>query len=171
MGHTKERAEFINTDTEEWFDRNNYDFSVERIQARKLSRVGWLLGSHPGVLNVKNLQDALDQIHPFSRIQTEVRIEKVNYKDSENVKAAMIFIAHKRAAKARAALKKMYTMKNKEGFPLGLQARFVPYAGDSRFLKTFRMEESIKSLETKQKLFVNNTLTDVCEVINDLDYI
>ena len=26
-------------------------------------------------------------------------------------------------------------------------------------------------LETKQKLFVDNSLTDVCEVINDLDFI
>ena len=83
----------------------------------------------------------------------------------------MIFVAWKRAAKARAALKKIYSGKNKEGFPLGLQARFVPFAGDTRFCKTSTSGESIDSLELKQKAFVENSKTDVCEVINDLDYI
>ena len=83
----------------------------------------------------------------------------------------MIFVAWKRAAKARAALKKIYSTKNKEGFPLGLQARFVPYAGNNRFIKTRGSGESIVSLENKQRLFVENTLTDVCEVIKDLDFI
>ena len=100
-----------------------------------------------------------------------MRIKKVNYKDKDNVRAAMIFVAHKRALKARAALKKLYSMKNKEDFPLGLQARFVPYAGDSRFLKPVHTRVSIQLMEEKQKLFVDNTLTNICEVINDLDYI
>ena len=35
LGHSKDKSEFINLDTEEWFKGNNYNFAVERIQARK----------------------------------------------------------------------------------------------------------------------------------------
>ena len=122
LGHPKDKSKLINTDTQEWFEGSSFLFSEKRIQARKLCRVGWLLGSHPGILNTTNLQQALDQIHPFSRIKTEIQIERVNYKDKEKVRAAMISVAWKRAAKARTALKKIYSTKNKEGFPLGLQA-------------------------------------------------
>jgi hypothetical protein len=57
------------------------------------------------------------------------------------------------------ALSNLYSKMNKEGFPLGIQARFVQYSLDSRFITTAKMAQNVERMKSKQKKFNDRTST------------
>jgi len=75
-------------------------FLYEQVQAKILPKCGWLLGSHPGVFNVTNMSEVIDEIHLFDTLRVEFRIQKVD-SSKDSPKAAVIYCNWDQASKVR----------------------------------------------------------------------
>ncbi len=133
--------------------------------------------------NARNLEAAIEQLSEFKEIPIEVRMEpirtkrgsakktsKANDKIAAFVRAAHVWTSWEKSAACRKALSDLYSSRNKEGFPLGIQARFVPYTLDSRFITTPKTAQNVERMKSKQKRFNDRTSTARNFTIIGLDY-
>jgi hypothetical protein len=129
------------------------------------------------------LEAAIEQLPEFKAIPIEVRMEpirtkrgsaktsfKVNDKKAVFVQAAHVWTSWEKSAACRKALSDLYSSRNKEGFPLGIQACFVPYTLDSRFITTPKTAQNVERMKSKQKRFNDQTSTARNFTIIGLDY-
>jgi hypothetical protein len=162
--------------------RSDMNFYKEKLQTKFTCRTGWLLGTHNMAFNARNLETAIEQLPEFKEIPIEVRIEPIRTKRGSAKKtskandkiAAFVWAAHVwtswEKAACRKALSNLYSSRNKEGFPLGIQARFVPYTLDSRFITTLKTAQNVERMKSKQKRFNDRTSTARNFTIIGLDY-
>ena len=60
-GHNKESQNILHEDLTAWAKCEDYTVAKEKIQAKNLSKVGFLMAYHPNALNATNLELALQQ--------------------------------------------------------------------------------------------------------------
>jgi hypothetical protein len=185
VGHTTDEESFDGEEFRAALMRSDMNFYKEKLQTKFTCRTGWLLGTHNMAFNARNLEAAIEQLPEFKEIPIEVRMEPIRTKRGSAKKpasrakddkaAAFIWAAHvwtswEKSAVCRKALSDLYSSRNKEGFPLGIQARFVPYTLDSRFITTPKTAQNVERMKSKQKRFNDRTSTARNFTIIGLDY-
>ena len=188
VGHTKDHEEFTDENFKASLIQNDMAFYKEKIHTKFTCRTGWLLGTHSVAFNARNLKTTLKQLPEFKNIPIECRMEPIQtsrpskqqqkkQKASKDEmqqlpRAAHIWTSWDKAGACRKAMNNLYSSnRNKnEGYPLGIQARFVPYTLDSRFITTPKMAQNVERMKSKQKRFNDKTKTSRNFTIIGLDY-
>lgn len=180
-GHTKEHEIFEDDAFRSALKELDMNFYKEKLQTKFTCRAGWLLGSHPVAFNSKNLEAAIEQLPEFKGIPIEVRMEPVRTQRSSKptkgskmpalIRAAHVWTSWEKSASCRKALSDLYSKRNTDGFPLGVQGRFVPYTLDNRFITTPKTAQNVERMKSKQHKFNERTSTARNFTIIGLDYI
>ena len=127
----------MNTNLTTWAKRGDYTISKEKIQAKSLSKVGFLMGYHPDALCPSNLEQALRQFPDLKNIKVKIRNEMIQVSKNRprsKSRAPTIWCRWEDAGKCRNALAKIYSRNNNGAYPLATQARFIPNTVDSWFI-------------------------------------
>jgi hypothetical protein len=175
-----------NSDPKTWLDdvfqsevrSRDMNLNPEKLQVANIACAGWLLGSHPATMNLKDMEQALSQ-HPLMRdIPIELRNQSIKLNPQEKidpdqaVKAVHVYTDFFLATKCRQALNSIYgSSSRKETLPLGKLLRFVPNIADGRYLCTTATRSSVVALKSKQKRFLAQTKTMTNYTIRELDYV
>lgn len=185
IGHTKNDEVFEDENFRASLIRNDMNFYKEKLQTKFTCRTGWLLGSHAVAFNARNLEAAIEQLSEFKNISIECRMEPIRTarasaqkktskpsldEAAKPTRAAHIWTSWEQSSACRKALSDLYSNRNNEGFPLGIQARFVPYTMDSRFITTPKTAQNVERMKSKQKRFNDKTRTARNFTIIGLDY-
>jgi hypothetical protein len=171
VGHNKSLAVLQSDKMIDHFRQKDMLVYKDNLQVKTTTKAGWLLGSHPTVLNPRDLEEALSLLPEMNGIPIEVRIDWVSIDkgDKLGLKAAYILCEWENALLCRRTLNKIYG-KTVDGYPLGRNMRFVPNTTDQRFITTASTRKKVESSVRKQRLFVANVASSVSYIISDLDY-
>ena len=169
----KDSKKILHDDLTNWAKREDYTVAKEKIQAKNLSKVGFLMGYHPSALNASNLELALKQFENLKDIQIEVRNEGIQVSKSKprsTARAPTIWTSWEQAGRCRSAHAKIYSTSNKGAYPLATQARFIPNPLDSRFITSVQARAMAAKAQSKHETFIKKTSTGVGYNIIGLDY-
>ncbi len=171
VGHNKSLAVLQSEKMIDHFRQKNMLAYKDNLQVKTTAKAGWLLGSHPTVLNPRDLEEALSLLPEMKDIPIEVRIDWVSIDkgDKLGLKAAYILCEWENALLCRRTLNKIYG-KTVNEYPLGRNMRFVPNTTDQRFITTHSTRKKVEASVKKQRLFVANVSSSVSYIISDLDY-
>mgnify|MGYP000662507752 CR=1 FL=1 len=171
VGHNKSLVVLQSDKMTDHFRQKDMLVYKDTLQVKTTTKAGWLLGSHPTVLNPRDLEEALSLLPEMNGIPIEVRIDWVSIDkgDKLGLKAAFILCEWENALLCRRTLNKIYG-KTADGYPLGRNMRFVPNTTDQRFITTASTRKKVESSVRKQRLFVANVASSVSYIISDLDY-
>lgn len=160
-----------------WLYDSQLSLSIERIQARRITKAGHFMGYHALVANTTNLADAIEQQPIMRGMAVEIRSEFVvlNSKNNSNIqrtkyKILQVYVAWDKASRARNALITLYSSKAKGEYPLGTQARFIPDVTDSRFIRTPECAQAFSNSQKKHIQFMTSTSTHSYFNIIELDH-
>jgi hypothetical protein len=185
IGHSKDYEVFADETFKATLLSSDMTFYKEKLQTRFTCRTGWLLGTHSIAFNARNLEAAIEQLPEFKNIPIECRMEPIRTARNSSAKgtkkvlpkdmpkpnrAAHIWTSWERSGACRKAMSDLYSHRNTEGFPLGIQARFVPYTMDSRFITTPKTAQNVERMKSKQQRFNDKTQTARNFTIIGLDY-
>ena len=125
----------------------------DNLQVKTTAKAGRLLGSHPTVLNARDLEDSLALLPEMSGLPVEIRMEWISLDkgDKLKIKAAHILCAWESTLECRRALNKIYGKKMGE-YPLGRNMRFVPNIADKRFITMDSTTKKVEMSVKKQRL-------------------
>jgi hypothetical protein len=158
-----------------WLEEFDLAIAVERIQAKRICNVGHLLGYHATTANLENLAEAIQMQPVMQAISVEVRSEFVRFGSARtsqrtDTKILQIYTAWDSAARARRALVEIYSSRAGGAYPLGVQARFIPNVGDTRFIKTSASLLAYTNSLKKHIKFMNSIETSACHTIIEIDH-
>ena len=173
IGHNKPIDDIISKDFVIWSKREDYTISKEKIQAKSLSKVGFLMGYHPDALNPNNLESALKQFDLMKGLEIEIRNEMIQVsrtKPRSKARAPTIWTKWEDAGKCRVALAQIYSKNNKGAYPLATQARFIPNIIDSRFITSVPARTMAFKAQDKHEAFLSRTSTAIGYTILGLDF-
>lgn len=159
-----------------WLNELDLSIVVDRIQAKKISNVGHLLGYHSLVANAENLADAIQNLDVMGNISVEVRSEFVKFgikkgpSQRSSTKILQIYTSWDAASRARRALVEVYSSQAKGRFPLGVQARFIPNINDTRFIRTPSAQLAHTNSLKKHVKFMSSTGMSPSYTIIELDH-
>jgi hypothetical protein len=90
----------------------------DNLQVKTTAKADWLLGSHPTVLNARDLEDSLALLPEMSGLPIEIRMEWISLDkgDKLRIKAAHILCAWESTLFCRRALNKIYGKKRGKQF-------------------------------------------------------
>ncbi len=171
VGHNKSLAILQSDKMVDHFRQKDMLAYKDNLQVKTTTKAGWLLGSHPTVLNPRDLEEALSLLPEMDGIPIEIRIDWVSIDkgDKLGLKAAYILCEWENALLCRRTLNKIYG-KTVDGYPLGRNMRFVPNTTDQRFITTQSTRKKVETSVRKQRLFVANVSSSISYIISDLDY-
>ncbi len=171
VGHNKSLAILQEDKMIDHFRQKDMLAYKDNLQVKTTTKAGWLLGSHPTVLNPRDLEEALSMLPEMTGIPVEIRIDWVSIDkgDKLGLKAAYVLCEWENALLCRRTLNKIYG-KTVDGYPLGRNMRFVPNTTDQRFITTQSTRKKVEASVRKQRLFVANVSSSVSYIISDLDY-
>jgi hypothetical protein len=171
VGHNKSLAALQDAKMIDHFRQKDMLAYKDNLQVKTTTKAGWLLGSHPTVLNPRDLEEALSLLPEMKGIPIEIRIDWVSIDkgDKLGLKAAYVLCEWENALLCRRTLNKIYG-KTVDGYPLGRNMRFVPNTTDQRFITTQSTRKKVEASVRKQRLFVANVSSSVSYIISDLDY-
>jgi hypothetical protein len=143
----------------------------DNLQVKSTAKAGWLLGSHPTVLNARNLEDSLALLPEMSGLPVEIRMDWISLDkgDTLKIKATHILCAWESTLLCRRALNKIYGKKMGR-YLLGRNMRFVPNIADKRFITTEASRKKVEMSVKKQRLWITHVSSAVSYIILDLDY-
>ena len=171
VGHNKQVTALKDDRMIDHFRQKDMLVYKDNLQVKTTAKAGWLLGSHPTVLNARDLEDSLAQLPEMSGLPVEVRTEWISLDkgDKLKIKAAHILCAWDSTLVCRRALNKIYGKKMGE-YPLGRNMRFVPNISDKRFITTEATRKKVEMSVKKQRLWITHVSSAVSYIISDLDY-
>jgi hypothetical protein len=158
-----------------WLNEFDLSITVERIQAKQICNVGHLLGYHAMTCNMENLADAIQMQDGMQNISVEIRSEFIKLSNNRNAprtdkKVIQVYTAWDSASRAQRALVEIYSSQAAGAYPLGVQARFIPNVGDTRFIKTPKSLLAYTNSLKKHLKFMNSTETSPCYTIIEIDH-
>jgi hypothetical protein len=113
----------------------------------------------------------MEPIHTAHNSFAAKGIKKVPLKDMPKPnRAAHVWTSWEKSGACPKALSNLYSHRNTKGFPLGIQACFVPYTMDSRFITTPKTAQNVERMKSKQLRFNAKTQTARNFTIIGLDY-
>ncbi len=171
VGHNKSLAALQDAKMIDHFRQKDMLAYKDNLQVKTTTKAGWLLGSHPTVLNPRDLEEALSLLPEMKGIPIEIRIDWVSIDkgDKLGLKAAYVLCEWENALLCRRTLNKIYG-KTMDGYQLGRNMCFVPNTTDQRFITTQSTRKKVEASVRKQRLFVANVSSSVSYIISDLDY-
>ncbi len=171
VGHNKQITALKDDRMLDHFRQKDMLVYKDNLQVKTTAKAGWLLGSHPTVLNARDLEDSLALLPEMSGLPVEIRMEWISLDkgDKLKIKAAHILCAWESTLVCRRALNKIYGKKMGE-YPLGRNMRFVPNIADKRFITTEATRKKVEMSVKKQRLWITHVSSAVSYIISDLDY-
>jgi hypothetical protein len=171
VGHNKQITALKDDCMLDHFQQKDMLVYKDNLQVKTTAKAGWLLQSHPTVLNARDLKDLLVLLPEMSGLPVKIRMEWISLDkgDKLNIKAAHILCAWESTLLCRRALNKIYGKKMGE-YPLGRNMRFVPNIADKRFITTEATRKKEEMSVKKQRLWITHVSSAVSYIILDLDY-
>jgi hypothetical protein len=171
VGHNKQITALKDDRMLDHFRQKDMLVYKDNLQVKTTAKAGWLLGSHPTVLNARDFEDPLALLSEMSGLPVEIRMEwtSLNKGDKLEIKAAHILCAWESTLLCRRALNKIYGKKMGEN-PLGRNMRFVPNIADKRFITMEATRKKVEMSVKKQLLWITHVSSTVSYIISDLDY-
>lgn len=177
VAHDSDRLTWDDQEARDRFKSKDMFGAVDRIQAQKQACAGWLLGSHP-TTDCRKLEQALKLHSQLKNVQLEVRLQVIKLDNSskipyeELVKVCHIHTDFETVHHIRAILNKIYGHSNVNGdYPLGKNMRFVPHVADIRLRPSQAAVNRACRCVSKQRLFLEKTVTQTTTSIDGLDYV
>jgi hypothetical protein len=140
--------------------------SYDKVQAKKTSIWGWMLGGIPETANLTDMKEACEN-HPLLKdFQIEARSQVIRvFPGRQNtpvhlqVKAIHIIGDDKLTAKGRKAFNNVFGSRNDSGYPQQRVMRFVPNIADNRFPATQGRVKDVVKMMGKQKKIMKDAKT------------
>jgi hypothetical protein len=109
VGHNKQITALKDDRILDHFRQKDMLVYKDNLQVKTTAKVGWLLGSHPTVLNARDLEDSLALLPEMSGLPVEIRMEWISLDkgDKLKIKAAHILCAWEATLLCRRALNKI----------------------------------------------------------------
>jgi hypothetical protein len=171
VGHNKQIAALKDDCMLDHFRQKYMLVYKDNLQVKTTAKAGWLLKSHPTVLNARDLKDSLALLPKMSGLPVEIRMEWISLDNGDklNIKAAHILCAWESTLLCRRAFNKIYGKKMGE-YPLGRNMQFVRNIADKRFITTEATRKKVEMSVKKQRLWITHVSSAISYIISDLDY-
>ena len=155
IAHDVHKEKFAET---EEFSNAKLQVSYDKVQAKKTSIWGWMLGGIPETANLSDMKEACEN-HPLLKdFQIEAHCQVIRLFPGKQdtpvhlqVKAIHIFGDDKLTAKGRKAFNLVFGSHNDSGYPQQRIMRFVPNIADNRFPTTQGRVKDVVKMMGKQK--------------------
>lgn len=174
IAHDVSKDKFMET---EEFSNAKLQVSYDKVQAKKTSIWGWMLGGIPETANLGDMKEACES-HPLLKdFQIEARSQVIGVFSGKQdtpvhlqVKAIHIIGDDRLTAKGRKAFNKVFGSRNDSGYPQQRVMRFAPNIADNRFPATQSRVKDVVKMMGKQKKIVNDAKTICTDTICGLHY-
>jgi hypothetical protein len=174
IAHDVNKEKFADTEA---FSDAKLQVSYDKVQAKKTSIWGWMLGGIPETANLNDMKEACEN-HPLLKaFQIEARSQVIRVFSGKQdtpvhlqVKAIHIIGDDKLTAKGRKAFNSVFGSRNDSGYPQQRVMRFVPNIADNRFPATQGRVKDVVKMMGKQKKIVKDAKTIYTDTICGLHY-
>jgi hypothetical protein len=155
IGHDVNKDKFVETEA---FSEAKLQVSYDKVQAKKTSIWGWMLGGSPEMANFSDMKEACKN-HPLLKdFQIEARSQVIQvFTGRQNtpvhlqVKAIHISGDDKLTAKGRKAFNIIFGSRNDSGYPQQRVMRFISNIADNKFPATQGRVKDVVKMMGKQK--------------------
>jgi hypothetical protein len=174
IGHDVNKDKFVDTEA---FSEAKLQVSYDKVQAKKTSIWGWMLGGIPETANLNDMKEACEN-HPILKdFQIEARSQVIRVFSGRQdtpvhlqVKAIHIIGDDRQTAKGRKAFNNVFGSRNDSGYPQQRVMRFVPNIADNRFPATQGRVKDVVKMMGKQKKIMKDARTIYTDTICSLHY-
>ena len=174
IAHDVDKEKFVDTDL---FSKMKLQLSYDKVQAKKTSTWGWLLGGIPETANLIHLKLACEAHPVLSEFQIEARTQVIKLFSGKQdtpvnlqVKAIHIIGDDRVTAKGRKAFNKVFGSRNDSGYPQQRVMRFVPNIADNRFPASQSRIRDVVKMVGKQKKIIKDSKPIFTDTICGLHY-
>jgi hypothetical protein len=175
IGHDVNKDNFV--DTEAFSNAKKLQLSYDKVQAKKTSIWGWMLGGIPETANLNDMKAACEN-HPLLKdFQIEARSQVIRvFAGRQNtpvhlqVKAIHIIGDDRQTAKGRKAFNNVFGSRNDSGYLQQRVMHFVPNIADNRFPATQGRVKDVVKMMGKQKKIMKDAKTIYTDTICSLHF-
>jgi hypothetical protein len=174
IAHDVKKEKFVDTEA---FTNAKLQVSYDKVQAKKTSIWGWMLGGIPETANLNDMKEACEA-HPLLKdFQIEARSQVIRVFSGKQdtpvhlqVKAIHIIGDDRLTAKGRKAFNQVFGSRNDSGYPQQRVMRFVPNTADNRFPSTQGRVKDVIKMMGKQKKLLKDAKVIYTDTICSLHY-